>query len=270
MKPILLFVLLLLPGIHLSAQDQLVLESEYLNQPDTVWVFTPGNYDSIPGNEFPLVYLLHGWSGNYRQWDEIMDCQAYADNYGFIIVCPDGLYDSWYLNSPVETENRYEDFFLEELMPLISKTYRCRENDIFITGLSMGGHGALYLYVQNPSLFKCAGSLSGLLDLNSWRDYYGITRILGLTGTDHDEQVLRAYSVAGKAGNIKSAGKEIMLSCGTEDPFYGINIEFITACKKMDIPVHFIETPGAHNMDYWRSAIGAQFDFFMGMAWEEK
>lgn len=265
MRPLTIIILLLFPG-YLASQDQLVLESGYLNQPDTVWVFTPASYQTSPHDSFAVVYLLHGWSGYHQYWDEIIGCQSYADKYGFIIVCPDGFYDSWYLNSPVATEDQYEDFFVKELIPLINKRFRTQEDHVFITGLSMGGHGALYLYAQHSNLFMSAGSLSGLLRLSAWRDQFGISRILGLDKTRDDEQVLWDYSVAGKTDQLKSAGKEIILSCGTEDPFYGINVNFTDACRRNNIPFQFIVGPGGHDSTYWHSAIDGHLIFFNGLA----
>ena len=244
------------------SQQQFVIKSENLTKADTIWVFTPNDYDELTNTAFPLIYLLHGWSGNYHQWDKIIDCQKFADEYGFIIVCPDGLYDSWYIDSPSQKENQFESFFMSDLSPTIWDNFRVQKQNIFITGLSMGGHGALYLFAKHPTYFKSAGSLSGLLDLNLWHNHYGIYRILGLEKTNNDEQILWEYSVAGNIDEINSANKNIIVSCGTEDPFYEINTTFIEACKKNNINVLFIESPGGHNSVYWSSAIDDHFEFF--------
>lgn len=249
----------------LFSQQQFVFESESLLKSDTVLVFTPENYNEENNLSYPLVYLLHGWSGNYHQWNNIVDCQSYADKYGFIIVCPDGLYDSWYLNSPEENENQYEDFFVDELWPFILKKFKVENENIFITGLSMGGHGALYLFEKHTSFFKSAGSLSGLLDLNLWQNHYGISRILGLNDSGDDHRKLWEYSVAGNIDEIKSSQKTIILSCGTEDPFYKINTDFVEECNKNEINVEFIEKPGKHNGDFWRLSINDHFIFFNKM-----
>ena len=167
--------------------EQHIIKSLYIDNPDTIWIFTPAGYDPTnPAKTYPLVYLLHGWSGTYHQWNDITDCQRLADHYGFIIVCPDGLYDSWYINSPALKESRYADFFFQDLMPFISEKYHADTDNIFIAGLSMGGHGALYLFSQKPDLFRSAGSLSGVLDLSFARNEYGISRNLGITRKKSD------------------------------------------------------------------------------------
>jgi putative tributyrin esterase len=250
----------LIPG--LSAQKQYVLTSTHIAKADTVWVFTPANYSDNPAKQFPLIYLLHGWSGSYHQWNDIMDCQSYADRYGFVIVCPDGLFDSWYINSPAIRESQYADFFFMDLMPFVAKKFQVDSENIFITGLSMGGHGALYLFEQKPERFRSAGSLSGVLDLSKSRHEYRISDYLGLKNDLSDEKILKAYSVAGNIEKITNSGKEIIFSCGTADPFYRVNNEFRIKCDENKIRETYILSPGTHDYAYWKSAIGSHFEFF--------
>jgi putative tributyrin esterase len=257
---LLLFVLM--PGVF--AQQQHVLKSSFIAKADTVWVFTPSGYAQNPGIQFPLIYILHGWNGTYHQWNDITDCQKLADKFGFIIVCPDGLYDSWYINSPAIKQSQYADFFIQDLMPFITKTYRVDRQNVFITGLSMGGHGALYLFEQKPELFRSAGSLSGVVDLSSSRKEYRISDYLGLKNDVSDNKILKEYSVTGNIGKIVNSGKEIIFSCGTADPFYTINNEFRVICDENKINATYISGPGAHNYEYWKSNIVAHFEFFAG------
>ncbi len=192
----------------------------------------------------------------------MIDCQKYADRYNTIIVCPDGLYDSWYLNSPVVTENQYESFFTEDLIPLLEDNYNINHDSIFITGLSMGGHGALYLFSKMPGYFTNAGSLSGLLDLRGWETHYGISRVLGLTKNKEKSKVLFNYSVISGIDTLMYVKRPILISCGTEDLFYKLNTEFVDYCNLKNIAIEFLESSGGHNADYWRSNIVDHFEFF--------
>ncbi len=263
MRNILLTLAILVTLISgVSAQKQFILASKNIAKPDTVWVFTPSDYSANPAKSYPLIYLLHGWSGTYHQWNDIMDCQRYADKYGFVIICPDGLYDSWYINSPAIKQSQYADFFFLDLMPFISKTYHIDSKNVFITGLSMGGHGALYLFEQKPELFRSAGSLSGVLDLSHNRNDYRISEYLGLKAGPSDEKVLTAYSVSGNIDKIFRSGKEIIFSCGTTDPFYKINNNFRVKCDESEVKATYISSPGAHDYAFWKSAIGFHFEFF--------
>lgn len=260
MKHVAILFVLFSISVSTYCQKQLVLNSTYLNSPDTVWVFTPSDYTG--NGELPLIYLLHGWSGKYWHWDYMIDCQKYADNYNTFIVCPDGLYDSWYLNSPVDTENQYESFFTKDLIPTIEDNYNVNKDSIFITGLSMGGHGALYLFSKAPEYFTSAGSLSGLLDLRNWEDHYGITRVLGLDKNENNKSTLLSYSVISNIDTTNSLNSGIIISCGTEDPFYKLNLEFIDHCNLRGIGNVFISGPGGHNAHYWSDNIVDHFEFF--------
>lgn len=271
MKKVLIIVLLLTTsGTYIQAQTQHILNSKYIAKADTVWVFTPSEYISNPAKEYPVVYLLHGWSGNYHQWNDITDCQSYANRYGFIIVCPDGLYDSWYINSPASKSSQYSDFFFLDLLPFVSKNYRIESGNVFITGLSMGGYGALYFFEQKPELFKSAGSLSGLLDLTTYWNVFEINQILGIKDQKSGKNELVKFSVTKNIEKIARSGKEIIFTCGTSDPFYSINNEFRAKCDEYKINATYITSPGAHDYTYWKSAIAYHFDFFSKIVKAEK
>ena len=261
MKKLLTGLLLLAFLPVFPAKHQHVLKTKNLASPDTVWVFTPAAYDAEPAAT-PVVFLLHGWNGSYHQWNDIHDCQKLADRYGFILVCPDALTDSWYLDSPVLPGSQYGTFFFGDLLPFVDKTYRTDPKNRFITGLSMGGHGALLLYSQHPELFRSAGSISGVLELGPVRNEYGIKNYLTLTGGPSDDALLQSRSVAGNIGKIADAGKEIILSCGEADRFYPMNVRFKQAYDDRKFKATWITGPGTHNYDYWKSAIGLQLAFF--------
>lgn len=244
---------------HLAkGQQQHIISSEIIPAPDTVWVFPPTEYTS--GKEYPVVYLLHGWSGNYQQWSNITDIQAYADKYGFIIVCPDGFYDSWYLNSPENIDWQYKDYFFQSLLPFINKKYSVDKSKVFISGLSMGGHGAFYLFSQRPDIFLSAGSSSGVLDLRHQQGNYGLARILGKYSEKPDQW--KQASVVSNLLNIKKSNKPIIFDCGTGDSFYDVNNRFRQLCDSLKIPATYISQPGKHNADYWKKSIPFHFDFF--------
>jgi putative tributyrin esterase len=258
MKKLLFTVLLLWCGNSLLAQDQLVLNSEKLSRPDTVWVFKPAAYNTK--RIWPVVYMLHGYSGSYKQWNSIIGAQKYADEYGCIIVCPDGLFNSWYFNSPVNPKSQYQDFFFNELFPAIRSAYKEDPNNIFITGLSMGGHGALFLFSQKPELFRAAGSTSGVTDLSSSTVKYGLASLLG--NPPDSSRVWKDFSVVGNLDRIKASGKPILFDCGTEDAFYKVNNELRDKCDELKINATYIAQPGAHNRAYWAKSARQHFNFF--------
>ncbi|TKC12633.1 esterase family protein [Pedobacter polaris] len=257
MKLYLVTLLLLLSGSVL-AQDQLTYQSKNLPRTDTTWVFKPKNYKKL--EKLPIIFLLHGYSGNYKQWNNIMDAQKYADEYGFIIVCPDGLFSSWYLNSPVKSDWQFENFFFDELYPDMKKRYKVDEQHIFITGLSMGGHGAFNLFIKRPELFTSAGSTSGGIKLSDGFGKFGLGDLLG--NPPADSELWKKFSVFENIDKLKGNPKPIIFDCGSSDFFYVSNNQLKEKCDLLKLNATYTSQPGAHNKAYWAKSIKQQFTFF--------
>ena len=145
------------------SQEVIVINSNNLKCNDTIRVYSP---KAISKNkDVPTLFLLHGWSGSYKDWGNKYNLQEIADNYGFRIITPDGFYNSWYLNNFDSTKMQWRKFYDEEFFPLIKDKYSLKPEMTFITGLSMGGHGAINIFMDNPQNYRTAGSMSGVLDL---------------------------------------------------------------------------------------------------------
>ena len=255
---LLLTSFLFLYSFFAVAQDQLVYKSKNLSKPDTTWVFKPLNYQQK--DKLPVLFLLHGYSGNYKQWNKIMDAQKYANDYGFIIVCPDGLFSSWYINSPVKNDIQFESFFFDELFPDIKAKYKMDANNVIISGLSMGGHGALYLFIKHQELFKSAGSTSGGIQLSDGFGKYGLGEILGNPPATSD--VWQKYSVTALIDQLKGNKKPFIFDCGSDDFFYKSNNALKQKCDELKLNATYISQPGAHNGAYWAKSIKQQAEFF--------
>ncbi len=246
-------------------QDSLFITKDYIPHTDTTLIFSPSDYDST--TKYPLVVMLHGWAGNYNQWNEDADLQGFADKYKFVIVCPDGFYDSWYIDSPVKKNSQYEKFFFNDLMPHVFTNYKIDKSNIFITGLSMGGHGAMYLMLTHPDFFKSAGSTSGIMDLTPFPDKYGLDKVLGSFNTSAVNWLKHSDFYLLK--NIKHSHRKIIVDCGTEDFSFSINKKFVDFCKYYNVDVTFISGPGNHSHKYWRAAIPKHFEFFNNLVKEK-
>jgi S-formylglutathione hydrolase FrmB len=251
--------LILFSSGYIYAQQQLTINSSLIPGPDTVWVFTPSNYLAT-AQSYPVVYMLHGWSGNYKQWNSISTPQKFADEYGFVIVCPDGFFDSWYINSPVEKDHQYTSFFFQKLMPEIAHCYRIDSDRAFITGLSMGGYGALHLFLTHPDKFISAGSTSGVVDLLGAGAQFGLPKLLGKL-EDHRSR-WKHYSIPYQIRKLASTHKKIIFDCGWNGPFYKMNEALKDECDSLNIDATFVTRPGAHNHEYWRRSIPMHFFFF--------
>lgn len=262
-RRIIVIFYLLIPLKVLIGQDQLIYKYEYLPGNDTVWIFKPGNYDTL--KDYPVLYLLHGWSGNYKQWSELVDLQYYSDELDFLIVCPDGFYDSFYLNSPKIKNSQFESFFIDILYPSIISNYSVDKERIFISGLSMGGGGAMFLFLRHSQLFLSAGSTSGLMDLSySGNRDKKLSELLGEYSAN--KEIFDQFSPINMLVNIKGSGKEIIFDCGTSDHLFDCNERFKSECDKNGIKATYITGPGNHNKEYWKKSIIYHFMFFKKLA----
>ena len=227
-------------------------------------MFKPDNY--ISDKTYPLVFMLHGHGGDYTQWSDIADLQQYSDKYNFLIVCPDGNYDSWYVDSPVLKESQFESYFFNNLVPEVFSDNSIDSNNIFITGLSMGGHGAINLFLNHPQFFKSAGSTSGILDLLPFPNNWGIKDVLGNQQTYRENWI--KHSAIYNLDKIINLDKKFIVDCGTEDFAYDVNRRFRDSCEAKGIKINYIQTSGDHSYEYWSKSIIKHFEFFKEMVGE--
>lgn len=244
------------------------------NQVDTVSVFAskmkkevksvvivPENYSKK--KHYPVVYLLHGYSDNYAKWVKTVPAiKNLSTEHQMIIVCPDGGYSSWFMDSPIDSAFQYESYITKDLLSYVDSHYRtiANRNGRAITGLSMGGHGALYLAIRNKQLFANAGSMSGGVDLRSSSKKYDIAKRIGNIETSSDEWDNR--SVVNMVNSLKNRELNLIIDCGVNDFFYQINSALHRRLMTLNIDHDYIERPGAHNWEYWTNSINYQLFYF--------
>jgi S-formylglutathione hydrolase FrmB len=184
-----------------------------------------------------------------------------------IIVMPDAdTGQRGYFNSPKGDWN-YEDFFFQEFMPYIEKTYHIRADKRYraISGLSMGGGGTFMYALHHPELFSSACPLSaycGPLSIEElarpWEK-----QLDGLT----DEQKQKYFSQHSALELIKAMPDDQKkavrwyIDCGDDDFLYEGNSLVHIAMRKKEIPHEFRIRNGAHNWTYWREALPEVLDF---------
>ncbi len=251
---------MLLLQFNVNSQDTIVINSTFLNYSDTCLVFTPTSYNPN-GDSLPLVYMLHGYGGNQNDMSRILNLKKIANQYNFIIACPDGTTNSWYFDSPRDHESKYESFFISELIPEVNSKYKIDTTNIFITGLSMGGHGAMYIFLRNNRLFKSAGSSSGTLILaNSSQKFLSLSDKLG--EYEKSKDLFDKYSSINLLDSIKFGSKKIIVDCGYNDRLYESSVEFNKKAIDLKVDITFISMPGWHNSEYWSKSFQYHLAFF--------
>lgn len=262
------YYLLLLMMLNLG------IASAFAAKTDTVLTYSPSMDKEIPAlvimpdgynrnTPLPVMYLLHGHSGNYLSWTSSSDeAKQMADKYNFIVVCPDGNKDSWYFDSPMDSTSRYETYVAKELIEWVDSNYKTipHRKARAITGLSMGGHGALYLAFRHQDVFGACGSMSGGVDIRPFPNNWGIREYLG-SQSEHPQN-WEKNTVINMLHLLAPNSLAITIDCGTGDFFYDMNVRLHNELNYRNIPHTFISRPGVHNWDFWKISVKYHALFF--------
>jgi enterochelin esterase-like enzyme len=272
MKNSLLLFLLVITAAYATAQgskvyDDLSLKSKILNMDRKYAIYLPPGYETSQRN-YPVLYLLHGGGDDQTGWVQFGEVQHIADKAiadgiatPMIIVMPDANTGKrGYANNANNTW-RYEDFFFQELMPYVEKTYRIKADKHYraVAGLSMGGDGSFTYALHHPELFSSACPLSAGTGPASLE--IAKTRWTKEIPTIAETDVAAWYkrqSVLELVNNMPDTLKKSVrwyIDCGDDDFLYEGNSMVHIAMRKKEIPHEFRTRDGAHNWTYWRTAL---------------
>lgn len=255
--------------------DNLSVPSKILKSERKYAIYLPPNYETSQ-RSYPVLYLLHGAGDDQTGWVQFGEVQLIADKAfsegkatPMIIVMPDAnTGQRGYANDP-KNEWRYEDFFFQELMPYVEKTYRIKTEKRYraVAGLSMGGGGSFTYALHHPELFSSACPLSaatGALTLEDTKA--GLKR--AKPDINYTEAEIAAYhqrqSVLELIKNVPDDQKKAVrwyIDCGDDDFLYEGNALVHIAMRKKEIPHEFRVYDGGHNWTYWRRALPTVLSF---------
>ena len=242
------------------AQQEVAVYSPSMHKDVMNCVYLPSDYKS--SKSYPVLYLLHGYGGDHKEWGRIdQNIIKDATLYQMIIVTPHGA-NSWYWDSPVQENSKYETFVSKELVHYVDSAYQTIQTPQgrAIAGLSMGGHGALWLSINHPDVFGACGSMSGGVDIRPFPNSWSMKSLLG--SYKENPEVWNEHTVINQLNKIEPNSLSIIIDCGTGDFFYEINKELHDKLIYLNIPHDFITRPGVHNKPYWANAIKTQLVFF--------
>ena len=233
----------------------------------------PPSYDGQTARRFPVLYFLHGLgeneqilisSGGLSLIEEMWEQKKIGE---FLIVTP-AAGSSFYVNSR-DGRTRYEDFLVREFLPYIEKRYRVRPGRASrgISGVSMGGYGALHLAFRHPELFGSVATHSAALieklPANSGEDPM-IGRVLERPfGTPPDPAYWDRESPITLARTANLAGLAIYFDCGAQDDL-GLDagnraLDRVLTARHIAHEFHLY--PGGHNWDYFAAHLPASLEF---------
>jgi len=159
-----LLALCLAPLLHAQGRAECsLIKSEILQRSVRYCAFLPASFDEDKTRRYPVLYYLHGLGDNEQSllnggWDIISELRRQGKIGDFIVLAPSAG-RTFYLNS-ANGKVRYEDFFLKEFMPQMEKKYRAESTRARrgITGVSMGGYGALRFAFKYPGEFAAVSA----------------------------------------------------------------------------------------------------------------
>jgi len=277
-----LLAVVLLLTLAAGAQSRIdcsVLKSRILGEPMRYCVLLPASYDTAKDQRYPILYFLHGLGESEKTlfdtggWTLIDDLQQELKISEFLIVAPEGK-SSFYINS-ADGKFRYSDFFLHEFMPHVESKYRVRRERAYrgITGVSMGGYGALRFAFAYPQLFGSVSAQSAALmtespqELNrAGKSGLPMTRVIAnVFGDPINVAHWRENDplVLAKKNQEALRTQAIYFNCGKSDEY-----NFEIGAKALDreltaehVKHEFHLYPGDHSFDYFMDHIGETLEF---------
>ena len=207
--------------------DTVVTQSKSMKKEIKAVVVKPQLYEGS-AKRFPVLYLLHGAGGKYSDWllntKDKEAVKKLVDNFGIIVVCPDGGVTSWYFDSPIDPTYQYETYVSKELIDFVDGHYRTINDKTgrAITGLSMGGHGGLYLGFRHQDVYGACGSMSGGVDIRPFPENWNIAKRLG--PYNQFPERWEANTVINLTHLLSPNKLAIIFDVGRNDFFYDVNV----------------------------------------------
>lgn len=232
------------------------LKSSAIDQTVKVNILLPDGYKQDSQKRFPVVYLLHGYGGDYTEWQRVGVAEE-AKGLPVIIVMPEGD-KSFYVNQHMTPNRRWEEYITKELVAHVDGAYRTlatREGRA-ISGLSMGGYGALMLGFRHPELYASAASHSGAVLVPTFEGVAEIAERLRTLFGPEGSPDRQAYDIRELSKNLpKEKRPHLYLDCGSSDFLLDSNRQLVAHLARLGIDYEYREVPGAHNFKYWKSNI---------------
>ena len=256
-----------------KVSDNLSMTSKILKSDRKFAIYLPSGYETSD-RSYPILYLLHGSGDDQTGWVQFGEVLQIADQSvidglatQMIIVMPDGNTGRKGYFNDIKGDWNYEDFFFQEFMPYIEKTYRVKAEKRFraISGLSMGGGGTFMYALHHPELFSAACPLSASVGPLTLEE--AGTRLKKQYPDVTDAEISKYYnslSVIVLINNMPEDQKKAVrwyMDCGDDDFLSEGNCMVHIAMLKKGIAHEFRVRDGAHNWTYWRAALPKVLEF---------
>lgn len=237
-------------------------------------VLLPVGY-ALSQRRYPVLYLLHGLTGNENDWITKTNLSGHAAPYPLIIVMP-GVGDSWYANSAGDPQARYEDAIVRDLIAHIDKRFRTIADwhGRAIAGLSMGGLGTMKFALRYPQFFAFAASFSGAFEVP--RTDFGtdastdarakeprvqnLRRIYGAALDSETRRQNDVFAIVEQVTPERTRLPYLYVATGANDPLPAVmpsNARFADRLRERKLRYEYHERPGVHDWLFWDTEVKA-------------
>ncbi len=260
-------------GQNGKVYDNLSMTSTILKSERKFAVYLPPDYETSQ-RSYPVLYLLHGAGDDQTGWVQFGEVLQIADKTikegkatPMIIVMPDAKTGHRGYYNDIKGEWRYEDFFFEELVPYVEKTYRIKSEKRYraIAGLSMGGGGTFMYALHHPEMFSSACPLSAYIGPLSIEQFKKSQ--INKNDSYPDSVIQNYYEYHNALSLINNMTKKQIkavrwfIDCGDDDFLYEGNSLVHIAMRKKEIPHEFRVREGHHSWTYWRESLPVVLKF---------
>jgi enterochelin esterase-like enzyme len=256
-----------------AVYDNLSMKSEILNSDRNFAIYLPPDYETSE-RSYPVLYLLHGAGDDHTGWVQFGEVLRIADQAilngsatPMIIVMPDAQTGRMGYFNDIKGEWRYEDFFFDEFMPYVEKTFRIKGEKRFraVAGLSMGGGGSFMYAMHHPELFSSACPLSayiGPLSFDQFEKQY--SRFTQGVAKSEMQKYFERHNALSLTENVSA--KELnsvrwFIDCGDDDFLFEGNSLVHIAMRKKEIKHEYRVRNGGHTWTYWRESLPVVLEF---------
>ena len=249
-----------LPSIQAAEVRIVEIRSERMERKIPATLILPESYGQN-SQRYPVLYLLHGAGGDHKSWTRQTEIAQLADRYDMMVLCPNGGATSWYFDSPIDPKSQFETFITKDCVDFVDEQYRTKphRDSRALCGLSMGGHGAMYLGIRHLDTFSVSIVLSGGVDIRPFPNNWNIKKRLGDISTHRESW--EQHTVINLAKQLEDGELAISIDCGTGDFFIEVNRSLHQQLVEDGISHAYVEHPGVHDWAYWQNAIKRQLPF---------
>ena len=270
-----LLLLPALPGQPLRQSEirHDTVESAFLGGPVDINVYLPAGYDATSNRQYPVVYLLHGLYGTYKDWattghmkDVVDELTASGEIVPMVIIMPNAgdpdIHNNWngYFNMP---GHPYEDFFFQELVPTVEFRYKIYGDKAHraVMGLSMGGGGSAVYAQRHPDLFSSCYAMSGWLDNPEPNADMPKDKFYLVSKAVHEHSTLAFIDQADDATLEKLRTVKWFFDCGDDDGLMDLSVALFQKMRARGVRSELRIRDGWHGWEYWHTALRLSLPF---------